>query len=118
MRKTKEILRLRSSWDLGAAPDSTPCGVGLAMVHEHLERASTAGSDWPLPEGLGEEELEARLTARVGASRIPILIDRRSICLRTVSVLQPSKSGRGVDYGSAVFERTTDDGAQHPHRSY
>jgi hypothetical protein len=37
------------------------CGMGLGRVHEYLERAVAAGIGWPLPEGLGEEELEARL---------------------------------------------------------
>jgi transposase len=35
--------------------------MGLGTVHEYLERAAAAGIGWPLPEGLGEEELEAKL---------------------------------------------------------
>ena len=35
--------------------------MGLGTVHEYLERAVAAGIGWPLPEGLGEEELEAKL---------------------------------------------------------
>jgi len=37
------------------------CGIGLSTVHEYLERAAAAGISWPLPEGLGEEELQAKL---------------------------------------------------------
>jgi transposase len=35
--------------------------MGLGTVHEYLERAAAARIGWPLPEGVGEEELEARL---------------------------------------------------------
>ena len=35
--------------------------MGLGTVHEYLERAAAAGIGWPLPEGWGEEELEAKL---------------------------------------------------------
>jgi transposase len=35
--------------------------MGLGTVHEYLERALAAGIGWPLPEGVGEEELEVRL---------------------------------------------------------
>ena len=45
--------------------------MGLGTVHEYLERAAAAGIGWPLPEGLGEEELEAKLfgePARAGRS--------------------------------------------------
>jgi transposase len=35
--------------------------MGLSTVHEYLERAAAAGIGWPLPEGLGEPELEAKL---------------------------------------------------------
>ena len=35
--------------------------MGLGTVHEYLERAVAAGIGWPLPEGLGEKELEAKL---------------------------------------------------------
>jgi transposase len=35
--------------------------MGLGTVHEYLERAVAAEIGWPLPEGLGEEELDAKL---------------------------------------------------------
>ena len=35
--------------------------MGLGTVHEYLERAAAAGIGRPLPKGLGEEELEAKL---------------------------------------------------------
>jgi len=61
MRKIKEVLRLRFELALGQRQIARSCGMGLGTVHEYLERAVAAGISWPLPEGLGEEELEARL---------------------------------------------------------
>ena len=61
MRKTKEVLRLRFELGLGQRQIARCCGMGLGTVHEYLERAAAAGIGWPLPEGLGEEELEAKL---------------------------------------------------------
>jgi len=46
-------------------------GVGHRAVGEYLRRAEAAGLSWPLPEGVGAEELDARLfpppVARPGA---------------------------------------------------
>ena len=61
MRKTKEVLRLRFELGLGQRPIARSCGMGLATVHDYLERAAAAGIGWPLPEGLSEEELESKL---------------------------------------------------------
>jgi transposase len=61
MRKIKEVLRLRFEVGLGQRQIARSCGMGLSTVHEYLERAVVAGIGWPLPEGLGEEELEAKL---------------------------------------------------------
>ncbi len=61
MRKVKEVLRLRFESGLGQCQIARSCGMGLGTVHEYLEKAVVAGIPWPLPEGLGEEELEAKL---------------------------------------------------------
>lgn len=61
MRKTKEVLRLRFELGLGQRQIARSCGMGLATVHDYLERAAAAGIGWPLPEGLSEEELESKL---------------------------------------------------------
>ena len=61
MRKVKEVLRLRFELGLGQRQIARSCGMGLGTVHEYLERAVAAGIEWPLPEGLGEEELESKL---------------------------------------------------------
>src|SRR5208283_4280030 len=61
MRKTKEVLRLRFELGLGQRQIARSCGMGLGTVHDYLGRAAMAGIGWPLPEGLSEEELEAKL---------------------------------------------------------
>ena len=61
MRKVKEVLRLRFELGFGQRQIARSCGMGLSTVHEYLERAVAAGVGWPLPEGLGEEALEAKL---------------------------------------------------------
>lgn len=71
MRKVKEVLRLRFELGWGQRQIARSCGLGLGTVHEYLERAVAAGIGWPLPEGFGEEELEAKLlaTSRFGRKR-------------------------------------------------
>jgi len=61
MRKVKEVLRLRFELGLGQRAVARSCGMGLSTVHEYLERAAAAGISWPLPEGMDEVELEAKL---------------------------------------------------------
>ena len=69
MRKVTECLRLRFEVGLGQRSIARSCGIGLSTVHEYLERAAAAGIGWPLPEGWGEEELEAKL---FGSQPVPV----------------------------------------------
>jgi transposase len=60
MRKISEVLRLRAQGrSIREIADSV--GVGHTAVSEYLRRAEAAGLAWPLPEGVGAEELDARL---------------------------------------------------------
>ena len=61
MRKVKEVLRLRLELGLGQRAIARSCRMGLSTVHDYLERAARAGIGWPIAEGLGEAELEAKL---------------------------------------------------------
>lgn len=61
MRKIKELLRLKFECGLSTRQMATSLGIGLGSVHEYLARVRVAGLSWPLPEGLTEEQLEARL---------------------------------------------------------
>ena len=63
MRKIREALRLKAS-GLSYRTIARACLIGKETVREYLGRAAEAGLTWPLPEGLGEEELERRLFPR------------------------------------------------------
>ena len=60
MRKITEVLRLKaagmSNRDIAAS-----VGAGKTSVYEYLARAEAAGLAWPLPEGLDEAALDAKL---------------------------------------------------------
>ena len=60
MRKISEILRLRAQ-GRSLRQIAASVGVGSSTVGEYLRRAEAAGVGWPLPEGVGEEQLDARL---------------------------------------------------------
>jgi len=61
MRKIRDVLRLGLA--LGLSQRAVGCSLGLsqAAVSEYLGRARRAGVGWPLPDGLGDEQLEALL---------------------------------------------------------
>ncbi len=61
MRKIMEILRLK--WDAGLSNRqiAASCSISHSTVKEVLIRAEEAGLTWPLPNGLDEESLEAKL---------------------------------------------------------
>ena len=61
MRKSKEVLRLRHVSGLGVREIGRSLQVSATTVSNCLERAEAAGLSWPLPEGLGEDDLERRL---------------------------------------------------------
>ncbi|WP_029922609.1 IS21 family transposase [Nevskia soli] len=60
MRKIREILRLTAA-GLSARQIAASVGVARSTVADCLRRAVQAGVVWPLPAGLDEVELEARL---------------------------------------------------------
>jgi transposase len=64
MRHAREIIRLNSA-SVSAHEISRRLAMPRSTVREALQRAQAAGLSWPLPEGMGDEALEARLyTAR------------------------------------------------------
>ena len=65
MRQLRRILRLHHE---GASAREIVRAVGVARstVQDALRRAATAGLYWPLPDGMSDAELEARLFARAG----------------------------------------------------
>jgi transposase len=75
MRKIREVLRLSLADGLSRRQVGTATGLPYATVADYLGRARTAGLGWPLPEGLDDGALEARLfasAARPPGSRRPL----------------------------------------------
>lgn len=61
MRKIREVLRLHHEAGLSNRAIARVCKVSNSTVGEYLVRAEHAGLGWPLPEGLGEQELYRKL---------------------------------------------------------
>ena len=64
MRRLRDVLRLKYEAGLTHRAIAVACTVGLGTVSSFLTRAKVAGLTWPLPDGLDDTSLEARLFAR------------------------------------------------------
>ena len=73
MRRLRDVLRLKYEAGLPHRAIAQACTVGLGTVSSVLTRATAAGLTWPLPAGLDDAALEARLFAR---SADPARLDR------------------------------------------
>jgi transposase len=60
MRKTQEVLRLKAR-GLSNREIARVCSIGRTTVANYLSRAAVAGLSWPLPEDMGDEQLERLL---------------------------------------------------------
>jgi transposase len=60
MRKISEVLRLKAA-GLSVREIARSTGAGRTTVYEYMVRADSAGIGWPLPDGIGDDELEAAL---------------------------------------------------------
>jgi transposase len=63
MRKIREVLRLSLADGLSRRQVGVATGLPYTTVADYLGGARTAGLGWPLPEGLDDGALEARLFA-------------------------------------------------------
>jgi transposase len=61
MRHVKDILRLKHHNHLSVREVARSCGLPVSTVGIYLQRAEVAGLAWPLPEGLADSELLAKL---------------------------------------------------------
>ncbi len=61
MRKIRELLRLHLGEGLSRRQAAIAAGMPYATAADHLARAARAGLGWPLPDGLDDGQLEARL---------------------------------------------------------
>jgi len=72
MRKIREVLRLKFDLKLSDRQIAVSCGLCGATVGKYLRRARDAGVSWPLPEGLDDLMLEARLFSQTRAGDTPV----------------------------------------------
>ncbi len=63
MRDAREIIRLKFSAQVATREIARRLGMAPSTVRETLKRLAGAGLSWPLPEGLSDAELEAKLYA-------------------------------------------------------
>ena len=61
MRKIRELLRLTAEQGLSRRRAAEAAGVPYTTASDCLARARVAGLGWPLPEGMDDRDLEARL---------------------------------------------------------
>lgn len=66
MRKLREILRLISVGDVKIREIARRTGAAPSTVRETIKRIAAANLSWPLPEGLSDADLEARLYKNAG----------------------------------------------------
>jgi len=69
MRKLREILRLISVGDVPIREIARRTGAAPSTIRATIERIVAANLSWPLPEGLSDSELEARLYKNAGKKR-------------------------------------------------
>ncbi len=61
MRKIKEILRLKWEASLSNRAIARACKISHSTVSDTIRWAGATGLSWPLPEGMGGEELNQKL---------------------------------------------------------
>ncbi len=71
MRHIVEILRLKHQQHLSVRDIARSCAVAPSTVGDYLARAEAAQIGWPLPDGLTESELKARLFGPASAGAPP-----------------------------------------------
>jgi len=97
VRTIHEILRLKWEAKLSQRAVARSCGVSPGTVSDYLHRAQVAGLRWPLPDGLGEDELYRLLfpkPTRAAEQAIPLPdwadvhreLRRKSVTLRLLWV--------------------------------
>lgn len=93
MRKIRDVLRLKHEASLSHERVATATGLSKGAVTKYLQRAAQAGIGWPVPEGVDDAQLEARLFnttltvrpghhAEPGYARMHLELKRRGVTLQ------------------------------------
>ncbi|MHB8696190.1 MAG: IS21 family transposase, partial [Solirubrobacteraceae bacterium] len=109
MRKIRAVLRLTLAEGLSRRRVIAAVGLPYATVARYLERAEAAGLTWPLPEGMDDRDLEARLFSRpaapaVGMRPLPDWAEvhrelaRKSVTLQLLWMEYKERSPAGYQY--------------------
>ncbi|KXS31876.1 MAG: Integrase [Candidatus Gallionella acididurans] len=61
MRKIKDVLRLKYEADLSCRQIAASLKLSVGVISKYTQAAETAGLSWPLPEGMDDTTLAARL---------------------------------------------------------
>ena len=61
MRKIKEVLRLKYEANLSFRQIAASLKLSVGVISKYTQAAEVAGVSWPLPDGLDDATLEARL---------------------------------------------------------
>jgi transposase len=69
MRQAREIIRLKFSASVPTREIARRLGLAPSTVRETLNRLESAGLVWPLPEGMGDADLEEALYANRRSKR-------------------------------------------------
>ena len=75
MRKIKEVLRLKYEANLSFRQIAASLKLSVGVISKYTQAAEVAGVSWPLPEGLDDATLEARLFPLVRPVRGNVLPD-------------------------------------------
>ena len=86
MRQIHEILRLKYQNQISLREIARSCKLAVSTVGDYLKRAEAASLSWPLPAGMGEEELIQLL---FGGSPQPPTQDDPSTQHNATTVLLP-----------------------------
>ena len=70
MRKVREVLRLKHELGLSYRAISDATGIGKTAAAEYVHRAAVIGITWPVPEAVGDADLERRLFPVPGSDTV------------------------------------------------
>ena len=75
MRKIKDVLRLKFEADLSCRQIAASLKLSVGVISKYTKAAEEAGLSWPLPEGMDDSTLEARLFPHVTSVREHVMPD-------------------------------------------
>ena len=75
MRKIKDVLRLKFDADLSCRQIAASLKLSVGVISKYINAAEEAGLSWPLPEGMDESTLEARLFPPTTVAREHVMPD-------------------------------------------